>query len=266
MARINTELEKRLAEVDSLLRETEKRLKGYKNLEEGTLRVTESHGCPQYHFRKKGSNKEQYIPTYEKDKIALLAQRDYDEKIYKLLQDMQKRLEKFIRGFDDGAIEHVYDRMCSGRKKFVNPIVPTTQMRIEKWLEEHKGGVNTYGEATEFKTLRGEFVRSKSEKILADYFFTNQIPYQYEPRFELDDYRNKYPDFVLYNVRNEKTIYWEHLGKVDDPAYVIRNMSKIMDYEKSGLLLGDNLIITLETRERPLNTELVENTVRKFLM
>ena len=196
------------------------------------------------------------------DRLSLLL----DLKIFKLLKDMHKRLDKFIKGFDEDSIEHVYDRMCAGRKKFVNPIVPTNQMRVEKWLEKHKGGENTFGEATEFKTLRGEYVRSKSEKILADYFYANQIPYQYEPRFELDDFRNKYPDFVLYNLRKRKTIYWEHLGKVDDATYVIRNMSKLMDYEKSGLLLGDNLIITLETRERPLNTELVEKIVGKFLI
>ncbi|SCY69351.1 hypothetical protein [Butyrivibrio sp. INlla14] len=68
MTSINTELEERLAEVEGLLQEAEKRLKNYKNLEEGTLRVTESHGCPQYHFRKKGSNKEQYLPKFEKTK------------------------------------------------------------------------------------------------------------------------------------------------------------------------------------------------------
>ncbi len=266
MTSINTELEEKLAKVEGLLQEAEKRLKNYKNLEEGTLRVTESHGCPQYHFRKKGSDKEQYLPKFEKNKIALLAQRDYDEKIYKVLQDMQKRLDKFIKGFDDDSIDHVYERMCTGRKIFVNPIVPTNQMLIEKWMEKHKGGENTFGEATEFKTLRGEYVRSKSEKILADYFFTNQIPYQYEPRFELDDYRSKYPDFVLYNVRKRKTIYWEHLGKVDDASYVIRNMSKLMDYEKNGLILGDNLIVTMETLERPLDIRIVEEKVRLFLV
>ncbi len=53
MTSIKNELEEKLAEVEGLLQEAEKRLKNYKNLEEGTLRVTESHGCPQYHFRKK---------------------------------------------------------------------------------------------------------------------------------------------------------------------------------------------------------------------
>lgn len=266
MTDVNENLQERLSEVESLLQVADKRLKSYRNLEEGTLRVTESHGCPQYHFRKKGSDNEQYIPAYEKDRIALLAQRDYDEKAYKALQDMQKRIIKFIRGFDDDSIEHIYERMCNGRKRFVNPIVPTKEMFIERWMEKHNGGENTYGEATEFKTIRGEYVRSKSEKILADYFYTNHLPYQYEPRFELDDYRNKYPDFVLLNVRKRKTIYWEHLGRVGELDYATRNFAKLMDYEKNGLIIGDNLIVTMETLERPLDITIVEEKVRLFLL
>ena len=265
MTSINNHLKARLNEIEGLLQIADKRLKSYKNIEEGALRVTESHGCPQYHFRKEGSDKDQYIPAYEKEKIVLLAQREYDEKAYKLLKDQQKRLDKFIRGFDDDAIEHVYERMCFGRKKLVNPIIPTNEMFVEKWMEKYKGGGNTFGEATEFKTLRGEYVRSKSEKILADYFYSNHIPYQYEPRFEFDDFRNKYPDFVLLNVRKRKTIYWEHLGRVGELDYATRNFGKLMDYEKNGLILGDNLIITLETLERPLDIRNVEEKVRLFL-
>ncbi len=232
MTTVDKVLKEKLAEVETLLQIANKRLRNYRNLEEGTLRVTESHGCPQYHFRKKGCDKEQYIPTYEKEKIILLAQRDYDEKVYKLLQDMQKRLDKFIKGFDADSVEDVYERMCAGRKKYVNPIVPTKEMLIEKWMDEHKGCENTFGEATEFKTLRGEHVRSKSEKILADYFYANHIPYQYEPRYKIDDYRNRYPDFVLLNVRKRKTIYWEHLGRVGEMDYATSNFAKLMDYEK----------------------------------
>ena len=43
-------------------------------------------------------------------------------------------------------------------------------------------------------------------------------------------------------------------------------MSKLMDYERSGLLLGDNLIITLETRERPLDIELIKRNVEQLLI
>ena len=67
-------------------------------------------------------------------------------------------------------------------------------------------------------------------------------------------------------MRKRKTVYWEHLGKADDPGYIIRNMGKLMDYEKNGLILGDNLILTIETLKRPLDIRIVEEKVRLFLV
>ena len=259
------ELKIKLDEVEKLLQEAERRLKTYKGLEPGNIRVATSHGCKQYYFRKDGKDKEEYISVIEKERIHLLAQRDYEEKVYRTLISMRNRLKKFIDGYDPDAVDNIYERMCAVRKELVTPIVPTERMAIDQWMETYKGCENTFGEATDFKTLRGEYVRSKSEKILADYFYTNNIPYQYEPRFELNDYRNKYPDFVLLNVRKKKTIYWEHLGRVGELDYATRNFAKLMDYEKNGLILGDNLIVTLETIERPLDIKIVEEKVRLFL-
>ncbi len=266
MSMINEELRYKLDEVEKLIQEVEKRLKTYKGLEPGNIRVATSHGCKQYYFRRDGKDKEEYISIIEKEKIHLIAQRDYEEKVYKALMSMKNRLKKFIDGYDPDAIYNIYERMCPVRKELISPIVPTEKMVIEEWMENNKGCANTFGEATDFKTLHGEYVRSKSEKILADYFYTNHIPYQYEPRFELHDFRNKYPDFVLFNVRKRKTIYWEHLGRVGELDYATKNFVKIMDYEQNGLILGDNLIITLETLERPLDIKMVEEKVRLFLM
>ena len=258
-------LKNQLSRCERLLHEVEKRLRTYKNLEPGNVRVAMSHGCPQFYFRRPGKDKEEYIPAIEKEKIHLLAQRDYEEKVYKELISMKNRLNKFIAGYDPKAIENIYERMCEKRKNLIIPIVPTDEMYIEKWLEKYKGGMNTYGEATEFITLRGEYVRSKSEKIIADYFYSHQIPYQYEPSFALNGSKDVFPDFVLLNVEKRKTIYWEHLGKVGDETYATRNFNKLMDYEEQGLIVGDNLIITMETKERPLDIALVEKKVRQFL-
>ena len=68
------------------------------------------------------------------------------------------------------------------------------------------------------------------------------------------------------NVQKRKTIYWEHLGRAGELDYATRNFEKLMDYEKNGLILGDNLIITLETSDRPIDIKNVEEKVRLFLM
>jgi hypothetical protein len=265
MTNVKFELMKQLSEVEKLILEVEKSLRSYKNLENGKLRMSKSNGCTQYLMIKPGTDKKEYIHSYEKEKIHLLAQREYEEKFHKTLLSIKKRLNRFIEGYDPHELEHVYDVMCDSRKRLVAPIVPSESIYIANWMEEHKGGVNTYGEAMTIRSLRGEYVRSKSEKIIADYLYNNNIPYQYEPKFEMSDYRNVFPDFVVLNVRERRTIYWEHLGRCGEPGYAIKNFNKIMDYEKRGLILGDNLIITVETAERPLNVDIVEEKVKLFL-
>ncbi len=266
MTSVIEELNSQLIQSEKLLQEVEKRLRTYKNLEPGNVRMAMSHGCPQFYYRKQGQDKEEYIPTFEKEKIHLLAQRDYEERVQKELISTKNRLSRFITGYNPDAVNQIYERMCDTRKQFVTPIVPTEAMYIEKWMEDHKGGVNTFGEATTIRTLRGEYVRSKSEKIIADYFYNNNIPYQYEPKFEIGDYKDVFPDFAILNVRERRTVYWEHLGRCGEAGYAIKNFNKIMDYEEQGLILGDNLIITVETRERPLNVKIVEEKAKLLLI
>ncbi len=260
------ELKKQLNRTEKLLHEVEKRLKTYKTLEPGNIRVAISHGCPQFYLKRPGKDKEEYIPVIEKERIHLLAQRDYEEKVYKELVSSKNRLTKFIAGYDPKGVENIYEKLCDIRKGIVTPIVMPDEMYIEKWMEKYKGGENTYGLATEFKTQRGEYVRSKSEKIIADYFYTHNIPYQYEPKFPVSANKDVFPDFAALHVGKRKTVYWEHLGKVGEEMYATSNFSKLMDYEEQGLIIGDNLIITMETKERPLDVKLVEKKAKKFLL
>ncbi len=251
-------LEQQQKELMKLEKIAAENLKGYKGLEKGNIRVSQCNGTPQYRFRKEGTEKEVYLPAYEKEKIKLLVQRDYDEKIYKELKNMRKRLEKFNSNYDVGRIDEMYEKLRDGRKMLINPIKPTEDMLINNWYASIHSDTNSYEKKYEFLTMRGELVRSKSEKIIADFFHSNGIPYVYEPEFILKSGKAKYPDFATLNVKNNKTIYWEHLGKADDEVYAVRNLLKLMDYEESGLIIGENLIITIETRERPLDVRTVK--------
>ncbi len=272
------ELNDQLDELNLLLEEADNRLKKAWNIEEGKLRVCSSHGCPQYHFRAKGQEQEKYIPTYEKDKIKALVQREYDISVKNELEVSSKKLQKFLKSYDFNAINAVYDKLHQGRKIMVNPIIPSQDMRIEEWYHNNPGGKNSYEKDIAYVTKRGEIVRSKSEKILADAFCDSGIPYQYEPCYELkaDHYNSEqnndsrlerriYPDFVLYNVKKDKTIYWEHLGLVEEEGYANKNFKKLMDYEKNGLIIGDNLIITMESKDMPLDVRIVNRKIDEFL-
>lgn len=59
--------------------------------------------------------------------------------------------------------------------------------------------------------------------------------------------------------------YWEHLGRLDDKDYVNRNLVKLQQYEDSGIYIGDKLIVTAETKERPLSMKTVRKMIEKYL-
>ena len=259
------ELNKQLEELRQLEKKAANREKTYKGLEKGSIRVSKSRGHFQYHFRKEGEEKEQYISKIDISRIRLLVQREYDEKVHNLLKDMINRLEKFNGKYDADSIDDLYENLRDGRREFVTPIRPTREMIINNWYATHKGNQNSYERKYEFPTLRGELVRSKSEKILADYFYNKGIPYVCEPEIRLKSGKHVYPDFGILNVRLNKTMYWEHLGLIEQEGYASRNFEKILDYEECGLILGKNLIITLETQERPLDVKVVDEKARVFL-
>lgn len=131
---------------------------------------------------------------------------------------------------------------------------------------ENRGNKNDYYEEGFFPTNKGDNVRSKSEKIIADLLYKYKIPYQYEPEIRLDNGNQYFPDFVILNVSQRKTVYWEHLGRVDFDDYCVKNMRKLLDYDKAGYVLGENLILTMETAAMPLDVKRVDEIIQKYFI
>lgn len=81
-------------------------------------------------------------------------------------------------------------------------------------------------------TEKGEAVRSKSEKIIADKLYMKEIPYVYEQPLYLKGYGYVVPDFKILNVRTKKEYYLEHFGMMDDYEYAKNAIKKIECFQK----------------------------------
>lgn len=119
-------------------------------------------------------------------------------------------------------------------------------------------------EDSEITTDKGEPVRSKSEKIIADKMNKKGVPYVYEQPLLFNGYCYIVPDFKVLNRKTRKEIYWEHLGMMDDADYVEKAIKKIELYEKNGIFQGDKLIVTYETKEHPLNVKHVDKMIGQY--
>ena len=259
------ELFEQKEEIERLIRAVTKQKEEYTGLPEGTIKVSPSGGRPQYFLRKERTAKAEYVPTKERELIAKLIKKEYAIRSLRELEEMKKCLQKFLDKYHPKALQRQYANLCEGRKVFVTPIELTDEMYVEKWFSEHLGEQNPFPEQGKYETEQGEYVRSKSEKILADTFYKMKVPYRYEAQLNLGLGRYVYPDFTCLNVRKRKTIYWEHLGLLNVDAYASKNHEKLALYEQNGILLGDNLMISFETADCPLNTAVLRKKIEAIL-
>lgn len=150
-------------------------------------------------------------------------------------------------------------------KKLIHPIEPIWEDQLAEWMKEDYKKKEFQENSTVIITERGERVRSKSEKILADYFYQKNIPYKYEAPLYLVGAGIIYPDFTFLSSKTRQEIYWEHEGMMDDEIYARNAIRKIHTYEKNGIYPGERLILTFETKAVALDTQIVKELVCKYL-
>lgn len=256
-----------LREQKRLERIQEKVINNLKDVPPGTLRVSCGKNWTQYyHCMPDGKKNGKHIPKSEENLIRRLAQKAYDEKILKLTKKRLSQIKRITRDYEEEEIEDVFSKEHTGRQKWIRPVELTWKQQLEEWMSKDYRRKEFQEDAPIIMTNRGERVRSKSEKILADYFFQKGIIYKYECPLYLKGIGVVHPDFTFLSRKTRQEIYWEHDGRMDDPIYAQNAIRKIQAYEKNGIYPGERLILTFETTKNVLDMELVEKLVSRYLM
>lgn len=263
-----------MAGLKSILREEKKRLEELmeksicqmKNLPEGTLRVSVDKGYPRYYRCQEGDKVGNYIRKQDKEIAQKLAQKEYNSKVLQLIQKRLKQIENIIKDYEDDEIEKCFYGEHAAKQKLIVPVEQTWQDKLKDWQEKGYVGKGFQDNTMEIYTQRGERVRSKSEKILADYFYYHGIPYKYECPLLLRGYGVIYPDFTFLSPKSRQEMYWEHNGMMDDAVYAQKAVKKIELYEKNGIFPGERLILTFETGQTTLNNEIIDAMAKRYLI
>ena len=75
-----------------------------------------------------------------------------------------------MRDYTDDELENIYLKEHSERQKLIKPVEPTWEQKINEWISKEYDGKEFHENVPVILTERGERVRSKSEKIMADFF------------------------------------------------------------------------------------------------
>lgn len=230
-----------------------------KKAPEGSLVVSKSNGVIQFfHKTEKSQKKGKYIEKKQTKLIKALAQKEYDCLFRKELEKQENKLKRALQAIPEKELEQVYEKLTDAKKGFVKPYVLNDEAYIKEWLSVEYVGKVYKDEYPKYTTEKGEKVRSKAEKIIADLMYRMGIPYRYEYPLYTSKFGTIYPDFMILIVSSRKEVYLEFFGMMDDADYCEKAIKRIHELAKNGIVLGKNLYAIFESHGTPLDTKVVE--------
>ena len=226
---------------------------------EGHLRILKKSGFVQYY------DGNEYLHT-DDSRIRLLAQRRYDKQVIKAALAEKRLLMHVVDNYPHIPIEEIYMAQNAVRQELIKPIMLPDEEFIERWLAEPYIRKPFAKNAPEIYSNKGERVRSKSEKMLADMFFLHGQPYKLECPLSNMYGEVIHPDFTLLRVKSRTIFYWEHCGMLDNPSYASDLDNRLRFYGSLGIFPGKGLLLTTETDGRPIDMRLAEEMMRQVLL
>lgn len=206
-----------------------------------------------------------YIPSSDAKTISLYAQKEYDEAVFDICRKELYHINALLKSEKKDELTGVIKRINTNKRKWIKRRLLTDNEFRKKWESEEYQGKGFEIDDKEFYTDRGERVRSKSEKIIADSFFHGDIPYKYECPTMIGN-RMVYTDFKVLNVRKRKEYKLEHFGMMDNPEYANAAVKKINAYLREGYMVGKDLLLLFESSNVPLSSFMIRTLIETYLI
>ena len=123
-----------------------------------------------------------------------------------------------------------------------------------------------YPEQLKYKSCKNEYVRSKSEALIAMNLYMEKIAYRYECELKIGK-AVFYPDFTILHPKTNNLCYWEHFGMMENETYRENAYNKLKLYGQNGIIPSINLITTFETKSHPIDSGKIQQIVKeKFVL
>ncbi len=256
---ISSIIQKRLQYLADVYTEKQHALK---DAPEGILRGIRHGKDFQYFLRSDSDDKSgTYIRRKDRGLAIRLGQKDYDRRVQKAIKAeaaVLKRPDAFYRSRKILTAEEIYESLPAWEQAVVIPVRKPTEQFVKEWRAQTYTGRPFGPDDPDIYYYKGIRMRSKSEVWIAMLLDTYDIPFLYEKPLKLSDGITVYPDFSTLDVRDCSEVYWEHLGKMDNPKYYRDTVRKIGSYVRSNIFLGHGLIVSQETSYAPLDMKETE--------
>lgn len=206
-----------------------------------------------------------YIKKNNMELVKDLARKQYYSSVKPIVEKELGQLTGFLSQYQPGKMRQIFDELGNERKELILPL-HDNKKKVYDWLNEDYETYMGHPEMLKHPTKQGEMVRSKSEVIIANtlYDYRDDILYKYERPLDIrigDRIVTIHPDFTVINIHTGKIKYWEHAGLLDAPQYADDITKRLNNYVNNGWLFGRDVIVTTETAENPINSNVITKIV-----
>ncbi len=255
---------KRKKEMQILYSELEERMKKYPD--DKILFAHRGKYNAYYHRKESTEKMGTYIQKAELKKYKSLFQKSYDERLLKLINQEMEALKIFMKRYADKTeeIQRLYESYPEEVREMIIPADISDEEFVRRWMSVPFIGKEIKESDNMQRTDLGEIVRSKSELNIANLLYKNGIPYKYECPLILSTGEKIHPDFTVLDVKRRRVVYWEHRGMMDKDTYWPDAVQRVKKYGREGIILGQGLIITEETRDIVLGTSEIERIIHAY--
>lgn len=253
---IYQQFQKRLKEINKQIKDTQKQIK---KLPAGKLIC-----CNDSWYQSDG-HKKTYIKKKDKAFAEKLAIKKYLLALLKDLEQEKSAIDMYLRHrkAEHQNVEILFNSSTE-LSKLLSPYFSPPSKELIEWIESPYEKNSKHPEHLTHRIGPDEYVRSKSEAMIAKTLKQNKIPFRYECKLTLGDVE-LFPDFTMLHPRTKQAIFWEHFGLLDKPDYVKNMHSKLQLFTSYNIIPGINLIMTFETNDHPLSFEKIEKTIELYL-
>ena len=206
-----------------------------------------------------------YIPKSKRALAEKLARKKYLSLLLNDLENEQKALTYYLKHHSHCQKSEELITTPSEYRNLLAPYFKPLSQELNDWMNFPYEKNMEYPENLIYKGVNDTYLRSKSEVMIDMLLRIHQLPFRYECALPLGN-TVIYPDFTIRHPDSGALYYWEHFGMMDHPPYIEKTTNKLNLYATHGITPGIQLITTYETKNTPLNPDIVEKLIRLFFM
>lgn len=220
-----------------------------------------------HHFKwyQTDGHQKTYIPRQEQTLAQQLAFKKYLSLQSQYIAQEKRAIEYYLSHHKDVPSPAEKLLTAPQYKELLDHCFTPISQELSTWAAASYEQNRKYPEQLIYKTGSGNTVRSKSEAMIDMLLHVNSIPFRYECELQLGE-TTLYPDFTLRHPLTGNYFYWEHFGMMDNPAYCRNVSSKLQLYFSHGIIPSINLITTYETKDDPLDVEIVDGIIQHYFL